>query len=51
MRAFGLIMPQIYVTNYLLLLIYLTEEADGNGYGVIAGRGGPSRPPPRASVT
>ena len=27
-----------------------TEEADGNGYGVIAGRGGPSRPPPRASV-
>ena len=28
-----------------------TEEADGNGYGVIAGRGGPSRPPPRASVT
>jgi hypothetical protein len=29
-------------------LTYL--EADGNGYGVIAGRGGPSRPPPRASV-
>ena len=29
-----------------------TEEADGNGYGVIAGRagGGPSRSPPRASV-
>jgi hypothetical protein len=27
-----------------------TEEADGNGYGVIVGRGGPSRPPPRASV-
>ena len=27
-----------------------TEEADGNGYGVIAGRRGPSRPPPRASV-
>ena len=27
-----------------------TEEADGNGYGAIAGRGGPSRPPPRASV-
>ena len=27
-----------------------TEEADGNGYNVIAGRGGPSRPPPRASV-
>ena len=27
-----------------------TEEADGNGYSVIAGRGGPSRPPPRASV-
>ena len=33
-----------------------TEEADGNGYGVIAGRGGPSRlltyllTPPRASV-
>ena len=27
-----------------------TEEADGNGYGVITGRGGPSRPPPRVSV-
>ena len=27
-----------------------TEEADGNGYGAIAGRGGPPRPPPRASV-
>ena len=27
-----------------------TEEADGNGHGVIAGRGGPLRPPPRASV-
>ena len=27
-----------------------TEEADGNGYGVIAGRRGPSRPPLRASV-
>ena len=27
-----------------------TEEADGNGYGAITGRGGPSRPPPRASV-
>ena len=27
-----------------------TEEADGNGYGAIAGRGAPSRPPPRASV-
>ena len=27
-----------------------TEEADGNGYGVITGRGGPSRPPPRESV-
>ena len=26
-----------------------TEEADGNGYGVMAGRRGPSRPPPRAS--
>ena len=23
-----------------------TEEADGNGYGAIAGQGGPSRPPP-----
>ena len=32
-------------------LTYLLEEADGNGYGAIAGRGGPSRPPPRASVT
>ena len=27
-----------------------TEEADGNGYGVITGRGGPSRQPPRVSV-
>ena len=27
-----------------------TEEADGNGYGVITGRGGPSRPPSRVSV-
>ena len=27
-----------------------TEEADGNGYGVIAGRSGPSGPPSRASV-
>ena len=27
-----------------------TEEADGNGYGAIAGRGGPSRPPPRVGV-
>ena len=27
-----------------------TEEADGNGYGVITGRRGPSRPPPRVSV-
>jgi hypothetical protein len=27
-----------------------TEEADGNGYGAITGRGGPSRPPPRVSV-
>ena len=27
-----------------------TEEADGNGYGAITGRGGPSRPPSRVSV-
>jgi hypothetical protein len=27
-----------------------TEEADGNGYSVIAGRGGPSRPPPRGQA-
>ena len=29
---------------------HMYGEADGNGYGVIAGRRGPSRPPPRASV-
>ena len=27
-----------------------TEEADGNGYGAITGRRGPSRPPSRVSV-
>ena len=27
-----------------------TEEAGGNGYGAITGRGGPSRPPSRVSV-
>ena len=38
----------------LLLTAYAdptpTEEADGNGYGAIAGRGGPPRPPPRAQA-
>ena len=39
--------------NYLFLFDGLptpTEEADGNGYGVIAGWRGPSRPPLRANA-
>ena len=36
---------------YLLYLLPTpTEDADGNGYGVIAGWRGPPRPPLRASV-
>jgi hypothetical protein len=63
-RCFGAparrVFPDHLITDHLILssssdhlphrLPTPTEEADGNGYGVITGRGGPSRPPPRVSV-
>ena len=46
----GFSVPRLRQRFSLITLLTYLLTLDGNGYGAIAGRGGPPRPPPRASV-